>query len=185
MSIFYYLIIFVVLIFGSRWNSKIIVFVSSRHWGSEKSSLELHYFQDHIDAYRETQILPKSGAQETRGHVAPDVAQKSKLDQNNSSDVFSEPATCPRHSNNLESKIGEISNFRHLLGLENTMNAQHKPRSAKDSKEIMKKRRERAICIVSHSLLEKVSKTCMQYILSKHITHVLCRYLNIKICLSV
>lgn len=101
---------------------------------------------DHIDAYRETQILPKSGAQDTRGQGAPDVAQKSKLDQNNS-EVFSEPATCPRHSNNLESKIGEISNFRHLLGLENNLNAQHKPRTAKDSKEIMKKRRERAICI--------------------------------------
>merc|ERR1719499_805157 len=38
--------------------------------------------KDHIDAYRETQILPKSGAQETRG--PPDVAQKNKLEQNNS-----------------------------------------------------------------------------------------------------
>ena len=77
------------------------------------------------------------------------MAQKTKLDQNNSSEMFSETAACPRHSNNLETKIGEISNFRHLLGLENNIHAQHKPRTAKDSKEIMKKRRERAICIVS------------------------------------
>lgn len=101
--------------------------------------------KDHIDAYRETQLLPKSGAQDSRG--PPDVAQKTKLDQNNSSEMFSDPAACPRHSNNLETKIGEISNFRHLLGLENNIHAQHKPRTAKDSKEIMKKRRERAICI--------------------------------------
>ena len=42
---------------------------------------------------------------------------------------------------------GEISNFRHLLGLDSGQ--QTKPRTMKDSKEIMKKRRERAICIVS------------------------------------
>ena len=42
---------------------------------------------------------------------------------------------------------GEISNFRHLLGLDSGQ--QHKPRTMKDSKEIMKKRRERAICVVS------------------------------------
>ena len=83
------------------------------------------------------------------------MAQKSKVDQNNSSEMFNEPAACPRHSNNLETKIGEISNFRHLLGLENNIHAQHKPRTAKDSKEIMKKRRERAICIVSHILFLK------------------------------
>ena len=45
---------------------------------------------------------------------------------------------------------GEISNFRHMLGLDSTSSGlQHKPRTMKDSKEIMKKRRERAICIVS------------------------------------
>ena len=81
------------------------------------------------------------------------MAQKTKLDQNNSSEMFSDPAACPRHSNNLETKIGEISNFRHLLGLENNIHAQHKPRTAKDSKEIMKKRRERAICIVSFHIV--------------------------------
>ena len=95
-----------------------------------KRDVKHSQFQDHIDAYRETQLLPKSGAQDPRG--PPDVAQKSKLDQNNSSEVFSDPAACPRHSNNLETKIGEISNFRHLLGLENNIHAQHKPRTAKD-----------------------------------------------------
>ena len=44
----------------------------------------------------------------------------------------------------------EISNFRHMLGLDSGSSAaNHKPRTMKDSKEIMKKRRERAICIVS------------------------------------
>ena len=81
------------------------------------------------------------------------MAQKNKLEQNNSSEMFSEPAACPRHSNNLETKIGEISNFKHLLGLENNIHAQNKPRNPKDSKEIMKKRRERAICIVSSLFL--------------------------------
>ena len=62
-----------------------------------------------------------------------------------------------------EPRGGEISNFRHMLGLDNighghsapvhnNVNAGNlgpKPRTMKDSKEIMKKRRERAICIVS------------------------------------
>ena len=44
----------------------------------------------------------------------------------------------------------EIRNFRHMLGLDSGSSAaNHKPRTMKDSKEIMKKRRERAICIVS------------------------------------
>ena len=75
---------------------------------------------------------------------------------------------CFRHSgsNNLEGRVGEISNFRHMLGLDSVMSSTvtnpppnsmtmgagpgpYKARTIKDSKEIMKKRRERAICIVS------------------------------------
>ena len=42
-----------------------------------------------------------------------------------------------------------MTNFRHMLGLDVNSAVQHKARTMKDSKEIMKKRRERAICIVS------------------------------------
>ena len=58
-----------------------------------------------------------------------------------------------RHSGGLldgrEGRDGR--DFRHLLGLDTITPtpARHKPRTMKDSKEIMKKRRERAICIVS------------------------------------
>ena len=68
--------------------------------------------------------------------------------------------------------MGEISQFRHMLGLDTQVTSQgagqgghgghtqahathipplphNKARTMKDSKEIMKKRRERAICIVS------------------------------------
>ena len=56
---------------------------------------------------------------------------------------------------------GEISNFRHLLGLDSGQ--QTKPRTMKDSKEIMKKRRERAICIVSTVQYSAVQYTTVQY----------------------
>ena len=58
---------------------------------------------------------------------------------------------------------GEISNFRHLLGLDSGQ--QTKPRTMKDSKEIMKKRRERAICIVSTVL--NIFFTSMLHVLLK------------------
>ena len=56
---------------------------------------------------------------------------------------------------------GEVNNFRHMLGLDtNPGTSNMKARTMKDSKEIMKKRRERAICIVSmRSGLVKSNKT--------------------------
>ena len=59
-----------------------------------------------------------------------------------------------RHSGTLSERTGvvgerEMTNFRHMLGLDVNSAVQHKARTMKDSKEIMKKRRERAICIVS------------------------------------
>ena len=83
--------------------------------------------------------------------------------------------------------MGEISQFRHMLGLDTQVTSQggtgglggqgqahatsipplpqNKARTMKDSKEIMKKRRERAICIVSTVL--NISFTSMLHVFFK------------------
>jgi len=93
-----------------------------------------------VDAYRETQLVPvvPSPTAETANQV------DSKL-------VGEE---CPRHNNSNSGPQAVSRDFRHMLGLEpNNLNSNpplRPPPSTsrmKDAKEIMKKRRERAICI--------------------------------------
>jgi len=82
-----------------------------------------------LDTYRETGFSSKNGTGELSG-------------------PGEDPANCPRHSNQEHTRTGEISQFRAVLGLENSVvGAQARTRSNKESKEIMKKNRERAICI--------------------------------------
>jgi len=131
--------------------------------------------QNQMDPYHETSLTTKNGAHhelEARpcggGELGLGLGGCGSKDQGlaNEQEVFTDPTNCPRHSgsNNLEGRVGEISNFRHMLGLDSVMSSTvtnpppnsmtmgagpgpYKARTIKDSKEIMKKRRERAICI--------------------------------------
>ena len=86
--------------------------------------------------------------------VLPDsfIIWKSSDDDKNGNG-FQENLSLFRHSGLGDGRVGgagEVNNFRHMLGLDtNPGTSNMKARTMKDSKEIMKKRRERAICIVS------------------------------------
>jgi len=93
-----------------------------------------------IDAYRETQLVP--------------VVASPTAEAGNQADSKFVGEECPRHNNSNSGPQAVSHDFRRMLGLEpNNLNSNPplRPPPAtsrmKDAKEIMKKRRERAICI--------------------------------------
>ena len=138
------------------------------------------YFQAApLDNYHETSLSGRNGGHSGGHPGSPDPHHEGHTGvgghnhKDHEQELFIDPVSCPRYEENIHlSRVlmwwsfslrhsaglaevgrgprGEISNFRHMLGLDtNSSGVQHKPRTMKDSKEIMKKRRERAICIVS------------------------------------
>lgn len=123
-----------------------------------------------LDTYRETGFSSKNGTGELSGpgedpancprHSNQEHTRSVSIlnrEYNNQLFVLFNVNTEQRSRpvNNFEvscvcGRTGEISQFRAVLGLENSVvGAQARTRSNKESKEIMKKNRERAICIVS------------------------------------
>lgn len=98
--------------------------------------------QDQVDLFRDT-CLAKSPTHTN----SPPATTSTILQQQDEAQLKLEENVCPRHSqNNQDSRGQDISNFRQLLGLENWQGVLNKPKM-KDSKEIMKRKREKAICI--------------------------------------
>ena len=140
--------------------------------------ITIYYFQaPPLDNYHETSLSGRNGGHSSAHPGSPDPHHEGHTGvgghnhKDHEQELFIDPVSCPRYMRRpliyqeswwsiplrhsaglpeLRGPRGEMNNFRQMLGLDTRSSAvQHKPRTMKDSKEIMKKRRERAICIVS------------------------------------